>query len=205
MLFKRLERQFIASGGYYEDKKDKKEKTPEMIDSEHIDETNLMSDWPYGRAIYVNEDKSFIINVGNIDHLEIKSQLDRNVHKTCDINQAFKTLMRGTAHLDKRLSFARDENVGYTTSIMKNLGVLDFSIEFMPKYYKFYSFRMTPDYIAKTFNIKCEEHGDESRLTLVNLIKFGMDETQIVQNLINCLHAFFAYEDEYKLKFDVDY
>lgn len=45
----------------------------EQIDGNMIGGTELFSDWPYGRAVYVNKDKSFAIKVGNVDHLEIMS------------------------------------------------------------------------------------------------------------------------------------
>ena len=44
--------------------------------------------------------------------------------------------MRGVGHLDQDLSFAFDENIGYPTSVIKNLGVIDIQIKFSPKYYK---------------------------------------------------------------------
>jgi hypothetical protein len=36
--------------------------------------------------------------------------------------------MKGVAHLDKYLDFAIDENIGYTTQWVADLGVLDFKI-----------------------------------------------------------------------------
>lgn len=65
--------------------------------------------------------------------------------------------MRGTAHLDKNLDFAHDKNIGYTTSILKDLGVLDFKIKFAPMNYKFYRFRFNPEVILRRFNIECIE------------------------------------------------
>lgn len=187
ILFREQVKEYSYSS--YQNKKE----SPKVIDSKYIAETDFMSDWPYGRAIYVNEDKSFIINVGNIDHLEIRAYQDHKSHDTCDIETAFKTLMRGTAHLDQHLEFAYDENIGYTTSIVSNLGVLDFKIKFEPKYFKFYRFRLTPEVISKRFSIECIEDMDEDgivqsqTLILKNKIKFGMTESQIVQNLIDCL------------------
>jgi hypothetical protein len=170
-------------------------------------ETAIFDDWPYGRAVYVNNDKSFSIKVGNVDHLEISSSNNSQIHEKCDIELVFKNLMRGVAHLDQYLDFAFDENIGYTTSIIKNLGAIDLHLKFAPKYYKFYKTRMTPDIVAKKFNVNLEvpKESDEYPLTLSNLIKFGMTESEIVQDLVNCLQEFFKYEDEYSLRFDVEY
>lgn len=46
---------------------------------------------------------------------------------------------------------------------------------------------------------------DEDPVFLSNKIKFGMTESQIVQDMVNCLQAFFKFEDEYSLRFGVEY
>lgn len=35
--------------------------------------SKLYDNWPFGRALYCNHDKSFVINVNNVDHLEISA------------------------------------------------------------------------------------------------------------------------------------
>lgn len=71
VLFRKQEFKSYQSHGNYGSYGQKDE--PWVIDKKFIMETDLMSDWPYGRAIFVNEDQTFIVNVGNIDHLEIKA------------------------------------------------------------------------------------------------------------------------------------
>lgn len=97
--------------------------------------------------------------------------------------------MRGVAHLDKHLDFAFDENIGYTTSIIKNLGAIELNLNFAPKYYKFYRTRMTPAIVAKKFNVDLEvsKLSEDDPVTLRNKIKFGMTESEIVQDMVNCL------------------
>jgi hypothetical protein len=76
------------------------------------------------------------------------------------------------------LEFAKDPNIGYTTSLVRNLGVIDVKVNFQPTYYKFYNKRLTPEVIAKRFNIECKQIPSESvtnpPLTLTNKIRFGM-------------------------------
>ena len=111
--------------------------------------------------------------------MEIMSFQDRSLHGLCDIETNFKNLMRGVGHLDQDLSFAFDENIGYPTSVIKNLGVIDIQIKFSPKYYKFYQTRLTPATVAKKFNVDLEisQKSDEDPLVLRNKIKFGMTES----------------------------
>lgn len=179
----------------------------EVTNSKYICETGIFDDWPYGRAVYVNKDKSFAIRIGNVDHLEIMSSQLRREHGKCDVEKAFKNLMRGVAHLDKFVDFAYDENIGYTTSLIKNLGAIELELEFAPKYYKFYRTRMTKAIVAKRFNVdlKISSVSDEDPITLRNKIKFGMTESEIVQDMVNCLQEFFKFEDEYDMRFDVEY
>jgi len=129
--------------------------------------------------VYVNNNKSFAIKIGNVDHLEIQSSQQSNIHGKCDIEVVFKNLMRGVGHLDQYLDFAFDENIGYTTSLMGNLGAIDLHVKFAPKYYKFYKTRMTPAIVAKRFNVDLEvsKVSDEEPVILKNKIKFGMTES----------------------------
>ena len=48
---------------------------PEMIPKESKAEfhknSKIYSHWPFGRAIFANKDKTFVIKVGIVDHLEV--------------------------------------------------------------------------------------------------------------------------------------
>ena len=41
----------------------------------YLDECRAFSYWPYGRAVYINEDKTFKLKVNDIDHLVIISEM----------------------------------------------------------------------------------------------------------------------------------
>ena len=83
-LFDKKEK-YQGSTGYYGNSTYVSKDTPEVIDQKYWAETNLYNDWPYGRALYSNDDQSFVINVNNIDHLEIKANQSSKNGNVCDI------------------------------------------------------------------------------------------------------------------------
>jgi len=77
----------------------------------------LNRDWPNGRGIYHNKDKTFLVWVNEEDQLRIIS-----MQKGADIHAVFDRLSRGAAEIEKVVKFAHDEHLGYITSCPTNLG-----------------------------------------------------------------------------------
>ncbi len=82
-----------------------------------LESAGLNRDWPEGRGIYHNDDKTFLVWVNEEDQLRIISMQPGG-----DIAQVFTRLSHAVAELQKRLTFAFDERLGYLTSCPTNLG-----------------------------------------------------------------------------------
>merc|ERR1719163_1419875 len=78
---------------------------------------NLNRDWPSGRGIFHNNDKTFLVWVNEEDQLRIIS-----MQKGAGIKEVFDRLCRAAAHIETVLKFAHDEHLGYITSCPTNLG-----------------------------------------------------------------------------------
>ena len=87
------------------------------INDEFAIECQLKKDWPSGRAVFFNEDKSFIIKVNREDHLEIQY-----LEKKKDIESFFEKLARISSKLDHKLDFAHEDKLGFVTTLPQNLG-----------------------------------------------------------------------------------
>ena len=75
-------------------------------------------DWPEGRGIYYNHDKTFLVWVNEEDHLRIIS-----MEKGSDIGSVFNRLCRAVNELDSRLGgFQHTERLGYLASCPTNIG-----------------------------------------------------------------------------------
>ena len=77
----------------------------------------LNRDWPRGRGIFHNNDKTFLVWVNEEDQLRIIS-----MQPGADIGQVFERLSRAAAAIEARAQFLHNEHVGYITSCPTNLG-----------------------------------------------------------------------------------
>ncbi|KAH9500180.1 hypothetical protein Btru_077421 [Bulinus truncatus] len=75
------------------------------------------NDWPMGRGIFFNESKTFLIWVNEEDHLRVIS-----MQKGGDIGSVYKRLVTAIKTLEEKLTFARDDRLGYLTFCPSNLG-----------------------------------------------------------------------------------
>jgi len=82
-----------------------------------LEAAGLNRDWPEGRGIFHNDDKTFLVWVNEEDQLRIIS-----MQPGCDIGAVFERLSRACAHIEKTIKFAHDEHLGYITSCPTNLG-----------------------------------------------------------------------------------
>ena len=74
-------------------------------------------DWPNGRGIFHNKEKTFLVWVNEEDQLRIIS-----MQQGADIHAVFDRLSRAAAHIETVVKFAHDEHLGYITSCPTNLG-----------------------------------------------------------------------------------
>ena len=77
----------------------------------------LNRDWPEGRGIYHNRDKTFLVWINEEDQLRIIS-----MQKGGDIKEVFSRLVTAIKRLQEKISFAYNDHLGYISSCPTNLG-----------------------------------------------------------------------------------
>ena len=82
-----------------------------------LEACNLNREWPEGRGIFHNDDKTFLVWVNEEDQLRIIS-----MQQGADLHKVFDRLSRACAHIEKVAKFAHDSHLGYITSCPTNLG-----------------------------------------------------------------------------------
>lgn len=82
-----------------------------------LEACGLNRDWPNGRGIYHNNDKTFLVWINEEDQLRIIS-----MQPGADIKAVFDRLCRACEAIEKVVKFAFDEKFGYITSCPTNLG-----------------------------------------------------------------------------------
>jgi len=82
-----------------------------------LEACGLNRDWPEGRGIFHNNDKTFLVWVNEEDQLRIIS-----MQPGADIGAVFTRLSKACAHIEGVASFAHDSHLGYITSCPTNLG-----------------------------------------------------------------------------------
>ena len=82
-----------------------------------MDPAGLNRDWPSGRGIFHNTEKTFLVWVNEEDQLRIIS-----MQKGADILSVFTRLSKAAGEIEKVAKFAHDDHLGYITSCPTNLG-----------------------------------------------------------------------------------
>ncbi|MEA2018598.1 MAG: phosphagen kinase [Campylobacterota bacterium] len=82
-----------------------------------LETTGLNRNWPMGRGIYHNNDKTFLVWINEEDQLRIISMQNGG-----DIKEVFTRLTTAIAQLEKKMKFSFSEHLGYITSCPTNLG-----------------------------------------------------------------------------------
>ncbi|MEN8138905.1 MAG: phosphagen kinase [Bacteroidota bacterium] len=82
-----------------------------------MEAAGLNRDWPEGRGIFHNEKKNFLVWVNEEDQMRIIS-----MQKGSDIKAVFYRLISALDQLEKELTFAYSDRLGYISSCPTNLG-----------------------------------------------------------------------------------
>lgn len=82
-----------------------------------LESSGLNRDWPSGRGIFHNKEKTFLVWVNEEDQLRIIA-----MEKGADILAVFSRLSRAAAAIEKEAEFAHDDHLGYITSCPTNCG-----------------------------------------------------------------------------------
>ena len=145
---------------------------------------NLNRDWPSGRGIFHNDDKTFLVWVNEEDQLRIIS-----MQPGAAILEVFDRLCRATAHIESVCKFSHDDHLGYITSCPTNLGTaLRASVHIrLPKLMKQKKQFQT---IADRFNVQIRGiHGEHTETNdgvfdISNKRRLGRSEKMLVQDMI---------------------
>ena len=82
-----------------------------------LESAGLNRDWPYGRGIFHNDEKTFLVWVNEEDQLRIIS-----MEQGGDIKGVFQRLTTAISKLEEKIEFSYNEHLGYITSCPTNLG-----------------------------------------------------------------------------------
>ena len=82
-----------------------------------LEACGLNREWPEGRGIFHNDNKTFLVWVNEEDQLRIIS-----MQPGSNIKEVFERLSQACAHIEKVSKFSHDEHLGYITSCPTNLG-----------------------------------------------------------------------------------
>jgi len=77
----------------------------------------LNRDWPSGRGIFHNKEKTFLVWINEEDQLRIIS-----MQKGADLLAVFSRLSIAAGEIEKVAKFAHDDHLGYITSCPTNCG-----------------------------------------------------------------------------------
>lgn len=82
-----------------------------------LESAGLNRDWPNGRGIFHNFDKTFLVWINEEDQLRIIS-----MQQGGNIKEVFSRLVTAIQELEKKISFSYNKHLGYITSCPTNLG-----------------------------------------------------------------------------------
>ncbi len=82
-----------------------------------LDAVGLNRNWPEGRGIYHNRDKTFLVWVNEEDQLRIIS-----MQMGGDIKEVFTRLVNAIKSIESKVQFSYNDHIGYITSCPTNLG-----------------------------------------------------------------------------------
>jgi creatine kinase/arginine kinase len=82
-----------------------------------LESAGLNRDWPDGRGIYHNDEKTFLVWINEEDQLRIIS-----MQKGGDIEAVFARLVKAVNAIEEKVAFSYSPHLGYITSCPTNLG-----------------------------------------------------------------------------------
>lgn len=82
-----------------------------------LESAGLNRDWPNGRGIYHNDEKTFLVWINEEDQLRIISMQSGG-----DILEVFSRLADAISQIEKSVEFSYSDHLGYITSCPTNLG-----------------------------------------------------------------------------------
>ncbi len=159
-----------------------------------LETAGLNRNWPLGRGIYHNDEKTFLVWVNEEDELRIISMQNGG-----DIKEVFTRLTMAIGALEKKIKFAFNEHLGYITSCPTNLGTaMRASVHIaVPKLAKnMYKFKAICDkHHLQIRGIHGEHSESEGGVyDISNKRRLGVSEVQCVQDMYDGVVELIAVE-----------
>ena len=164
-------------------------------DKDQRDEAaGLNRDWPSGRGIYHNEEKTFLVWVNEEDQLRIIS-MDRGGN----IKEVFARLAYFLKELESKLDFAYNQHLGFITSCPTNLGTamrasVHIKLPNLSADMKKFE-QITDRYHLQIRGIHGEHSkSEEGIFDISNKRRLGVSEVECVQDMIDGVKALIKIE-----------
>jgi len=161
-----------------------------------LESAGLNRDWPQGRGIYHNDEKTFLVWINEEDQLRIIS-----MQKGGDIKEVFSRLVTAISHIEKAVAFSFNEHLGYITSCPTNLGTaMRASVHI--KLPKLSADMQTFKAITDRYHLQIRGiHGEHSKseggvYDISNRRRLGVSEVECVQDMFDGVSALIAKERE---------
>ena len=154
----------------------------------------LNADWPSGRGIYHNKEKTFLVWVNEEDQLRIIS-----MQKGGDIKEVFTRLINAIKSIETKIPFSYSEHLGYITSCPTNLGTamrasVHIAVPNLAKDMENFK-SITDKYHLQIRGIHGEHSQSESSIyDISNRRRLGITEVEAVQDMYDGVVALIAAE-----------
>ncbi|CAG2239830.1 arginine kinase-like [Mytilus edulis] len=140
------------------------------------------NDWPTGRGIFFNKNKTFLVWVNEEDHLRLIS-----MQKGGNLKEIYTRLVNAIKEMEKKLTFAHHDKLGYLTFCPTNLGTtLRASVHIkIPK------LSATPDFKDICEKLNLQPRGTDGENTenkggvydISNKRRLGLTEIEAIQEM----------------------
>ena len=159
-----------------------------------LEAAGLNREWPSGRGIFHNDEKTFLVWVNEEDQLRIIS-----MQQGGDIKAVFERLVKAITTLEKSLHFSYTEHLGYITSCPTNLGTaMRASVHIkLPKLAKNMELftQITTEHHLQIRGIHGEHSESEDGIfDISNRRRLGVTEVECVQDMHDGVAALIAAE-----------
>ena len=194
----------VLSGKYYPLNNMSKEDSASLI-ADHflfkagdrfLEAAGLNRDWPKGRGIFHNNEKTFLVWINEEDELRIIS-----MQQGGNIKEVFTRLTTAISKIEKKVNFAYNDHLGYITSCPTNLGTAmraSVHIKLPNLGAKMDEFQA----IADKYNVQIRgihgEHSDSQGgvYDISNKRRLGVSEVECVQDMYDGVVALIKKEKE---------
>ncbi|MEE8588645.1 MAG: phosphagen kinase [Sulfurimonadaceae bacterium] len=159
-----------------------------------LEAAGLNRDWPQGRGIYHNDEKTFLVWVNEEDQLRIIS-----MQMGGDIKEVFTRLSAAIGEIGSKVKFSYTDHLGYLTSCPTNLGTaMRASVHI--KLPKLAADMAAFEKIADQYHLQIRGiHGEHSEseggvYDISNRRRLGVTEVECVQDMYDGVVALIAAE-----------